>query len=199
MKAFSSSFRTKTSALKIDEEKSYRKAQSPEPKLETIPSPRSQSLPPVGGGAAKVTTKSTTTTSTFTVKTSFAGVSLGSKVCNRAIESSVNTPQQFTLSPHPVNTIFICTPWHFSYIIVIFTLFITPSDIFQFCFCHHDIIPYPPPPVYYSLYLLSLSIEPLGQQLSRQFGRHRFPRPCRLPYRIVCFCSHSSNPCPYYG
>ena len=78
MKAFSASFRTKTSALKIDEEKSYRKA--PEPKVGTIPSPRSQSLPPVGGGAAKVTTKTTTTTSTFTVKTSFAGVNLGSKV-----------------------------------------------------------------------------------------------------------------------
>ena len=132
MKAFSSSFRTKTSALKIDEEKSYRKAQSPEPKLETIPSPRAQSLP-VGGGAAKVTTKSTTTTSTFTVKTSFAGVSLGSKVCNNTHcqHTIVNTPLlkylclHIFLSVHPVRLSihFLCSMpvnLHHHYILTLF-------------------------------------------------------------------------------
>ena len=208
MKAFSSSFRTKTSALKIDEEKSYRKAQSPEPKLETIPSPRAQSLP-VGGGAAKVTTKSTTTTSTFTVKTSFAGVSLGSKLCKNTHRPSlhpVKTPNEHILSTLTCqHTPSLLSSWSLTHVIIpyltsvciidIFTMFMSPSISILLVV----MISFLTQCVYYSLYVLSLSTEPLGQQLCRQYEWHRFPRPCRLPYCIVCFCSHSSNPCSYHG
>ena len=117
MKAFSASFRTKTSALKIDEDVSFRK--NDKDKLETIPSPRAASLPPLAsGGASKVTTKTTTTTSTFTVKTSFTGVSLASKVgqytlfhalhnilyCDILSTHPSYTPYWHTLSTHTIST-----------------------------------------------------------------------------------------------